>query len=198
MTNDTTYRAHQVTVPNTELPVTLDTARAHLRNEDQRYDDDYIVGIIRAACAMVEKQYGLALLTQTVKQYHQAFPCAASAPLLLRIAPLINVTSIEYVDSAGDTQTWNNTEYAAGHYNQTAFIIPKTNFTWPTGLANTPNAVTITYTAGFGTKASNIPNDIRSALLLIIGALYENREDAPSTLPVASQHLLLPYYRFSC
>lgn len=197
MTTDTTYRAYQVTGPNTELPVTLDMARAHLRNEDLRYDDDYLMGAIRAAGAIVEKQYGLALLTQTVKQYHQAFPCSPDAPLLLRIAPLINVTSIEYVDSAGDTQTWSNTEYAAGHFNQTAFIIPKTNSTWPSGLANIPNAVTITYTAGFGPKASNIPHDIRSALLLAIGALYENREDSPSTLTTAAENILMPYYKFS-
>lgn len=191
-----TYTAYKVTVPNTELPVTLETARMHLRADD-RYDDEYLKGLIVAAASNVEKQYGLALLTQTVAEYHRAFPCAPDAPLLLRIAPLLSVTSIQYVDSAGDTQVWNAAEYAAGHYNQAAFIVPKTGFNWPSGLANLPNAVTVTYQAGYGAKASSIPADIRSALLLTIGYLYENREDAPSTLPTAADSLLRPYYRFS-
>lgn len=198
MTNDTTYRAYQVTAKSSELPVTLDMARMHLRNDDLRYDDDYLISVIHAAGAVIEKQYGLALLTQTVKQYHQAFPACSDTPLLLRIAPLLSVTSIQYVDGAGDTQTWDAAEYNAGHYNQTAFIIPKVGYTWPSGLADTPNAVTITYQAGFGAKASTIPPDIRGALLLMIGSMYENREDSPSTLPMASQNLLMPYYRFSC
>lgn len=195
--HEPTYTAYKVTVPNTELPVLLETARAHLRADD-RYDDEYLKGVILAAASNVEKQYGLALLTQTVKQYHRGFPLSPDTPLLLRITPLVSVTSIEYVDTAGDTQVWNNAEYSFGHYNQTAFITPKVGHAWPGNVGNQPNAVTVTYQAGFGPKASNVPADIRSALLLMIGSMYENREDAPATLPTAAQNILLPYYRFSC
>ena len=196
--HEPTYTAYQVTATSAELPVTLDVTRMHLRNEDLRFDDEYLSGIIRAAAAIVERQYGMAMLTQTIEEYHRGFPCASDAPLLLRIAPLLTVTSIQYLDGAGDTQTWDPDSWAYGHYNQTAFIVPKTGYDWPTGLSVQPNAVTITYQAGFGPKASNVPADIRAALLLMIGAMYENREDAPSTLPLASQNLLHPYYRFSC
>lgn len=198
LVQEPTYTAYQVTASSAELPVTLETARAHLRNEDLRYDDDYLTGIIRSAAAAVEKTYGMALLTQTIAQYHRKFPCAPDTPLLLRIAPLASVTSIQYVDSAGATQVWSASEYAYGHYNQTAFIVPKVGYSWPSDVANLPNAVTVTYQAGFGAKASAIPADIRAALLLTIGFLYENREDAPSTLPTAADNLLRPYYRFSC
>lgn len=197
MTHDTTYTAYQVTATSSELSVTLEMARAHLRNEDLRYDDEYVSALIRAAAAGVEKNYGLALLTQTIRQTHSAFPATSDTPLLLRIAPLISVTSIGYIDSAGNTQTWSASEYASGHYNQTAFIIPKTGYTWPSGLAVRPDAVFITYQAGFGSKASNVPADIRSALLLQVGYLYDNREDAPQTLITAADNLLRPWYRFS-
>lgn len=198
MLNDTTYRAYQVTATSAELPVTLEQTRMHLRNEDLRYDDDYVTALIRAAAAIVERQYGLALLNQTIKQYNACFPTGTSTPLLLRIAPLVSVTSIQYVDSVGDTQVWDSALYSAGHFNNSAFVIPKVDQPWPSGLHSTPNAVTLTYVAGFGAKASSIPDNIRSALLLTIGYLYENREDAPSTLPRASEQLLAPYYRFSC
>ena len=197
MTHDTTYTAYQVTATSSELPVTLEMARAHLRNEDLRYDDEYVSALIRAAAAGVEKNYGLALLTQTIRQTHSAFPATSDTPLLLRIAPLISVTSIGYIDSAGNTQTWSASEYASGHFDQTAFIIPKTGYSWPSGLAVRPDAVIITYQAGFGTKASNVPADIRSALLLLVGYLYDNREDAPQTFTTAADNLLRPWYRFS-
>lgn len=192
-----TYQGYTVHTPNTELPVLLETSRMHLRNEDLRFDDDYLMGVIRAAGVMVERQYGIALLNQTIKEYHKAFPGCDDNPILLRITPLVSVTSIQYVDTAGDTQTWDSDEYTSGHYNQTAFIVPKVGYSWPGDVASIPNAVTVTYLAGFGTKASAVPADIRAALLLTIAALYENREDAPSTLPLASDNLLRPYYRFS-
>lgn len=192
-----TYTSCQVTATSAELPVTLELARAHLRNEDLRFDDEYVSAVIRAAAANIEKQYGLALLTQTIRQTHSAFPASSDTPLLLRIAPLVSVTSIAYIDSAGNTQTWSSAEYASGRYDLTAFIIPKTGYTWPSGLAVRPDAVVVTYQAGFGTKASVLPADIRSALLLQIGYLYENREDAPQTLITAADNLLRPWYRFS-
>ena len=196
---DTTYRSYQVTVPNTELAVTIERARQHLRNEDLHYDDDYLRGLIRAAADMVERTYGLALLTQTVKQYHTAFPCATDQPLLLRIAPLTTVTSIQYVDSAGATQTWTSAEYTSGSFNSAHFIIPKTTYNWPTDVnTDLPNAVTVTYQAGYGAKPSTIPPLIQSALLLIITDLYENRGDAVRNMPTASERLLQSFYRFSC
>lgn len=191
------YNAYQVTATSAELPVTLEQARAHLRNEDLRYDDEYLSAQIRAAAASVERQYGLALLTQTIRQTHSAFPATSDTPLLLRIAPLISVTSIAYIDSAGNTQTWSASEYASGHYNQTGFVIPKAGYGWPSGLAVRPDAVIVTYQAGFGPKASSIPADIRAALQLQIGHLYDNREDAPQTLTTAADNLLRHWYRFS-
>lgn len=192
-----TYRGYSIVTPNAELPVTLDAARAQLRNEDQRYDDDYIRAIIRRAASYIETAYGLALLTQVVDEYHQGFPCSTETPLLLRISPLISVTSISYVDAAGDTQVWSNTEYTSGKYNNTAFIIPKPGYYWPAAHPQHPNSVTIRYSAGFGDKASSVPENIQNAILLMVGRSYLNREDSPSTLPQASETLLAPYYRFS-
>lgn len=196
--NAVTYRAYKVKTPNSELPVTLEAARDQLRAEDQRFDDGYIRRLIYRAAAHIEKQYGLALLTQTIEEFHQGFPCSPDTPLLLRISPLISVVSIYYVDAAGDTQPWESSEYAWGHYNQSAFIVPKTNYTWPVANPHLPNGVIITYTAGFGTKASAVPENIQDAILLMIAKSYMNREDSPATLPQASEALLFPYYRFSC
>lgn len=197
MTNDPTYTAYSISDRSAELPVSLELARMHLRNEDLRVDDALVRALILSATQNIEAQYGLALLEQTVVQTHNAFPASSDTPMLLRIAPLLSVTSIAYIDAAGATQTWSASQYTSGRFNNTAFIVPKIGYTWPSGLAKMPNAVTITYDAGYGTKSENIPEPIKQAILLNVGWLYQNREDPTATLSRASDHLLRPYYRFS-
>lgn len=197
MTNDPTYTAYAISDRSAELPVSLELTRMHLRNEDLRVDDALVRALILSATQNIEAQYGIALLEQTVVQTHNAFPASSDTPMLLRIAPLLSVTSIAYIDAAGATQTWSASQYTSGRFNNTAFIVPKIGYTWPSGLAKMPNAVTITYDAGYGTKSENIPEPIKQAILLNVGWLYENREDPTATLSRASDHLLRPYYRFS-
>lgn len=197
MNRDTTYRAYNVQTPATELPVTLETVRYHLRNEDMRFDDALLATYIRAACGYVERTYGLALLTQTIKQYHAAFPAGSDTPLLLRIAPLASITSIVYTDTDGAAQTWSASEYTSGRLDLGGFIVPAIGYTWPGSVASLPNAVTVTYQAGFGASQSSLPAPVVQAILLIVGDMYQRREDNVVSLPKASEHLLLPWYRWA-
>lgn len=197
MNRDTTYKAYYVSTPATELPVTLEQARYHLRNEDLRFDDELLKQYIKAAANYVEKTYGLALLTQTIKQYHDEFPTGSDTPLLLRISPLASITSIAYTDTAGATQTWTSSEYTSGRMDLGGFVVPNIGYTWPGSVASLPNAITVTYSAGFGAKPSTLPPAITNALLLMIGDMYQRREDSVANLPKASEYLLLPWYRWA-
>ena len=56
------------------------------------------------------------------------------------------------------------------------------------------NAVTIEFTAGYG-NASAVPQDIKHAMLLLIGEMYENREESVtgtivSAMPTTAKSLL--------
>ena len=196
MNRDITYKAYYVHTPATELPVSLEQVRYHLRNEDLRFDDELLKVYIKAAAADVEKQYSLALLTQTIKQYHCGFPASSSTPMLLRIAPMVSITSIEYMDTTGATQTWASSEYTSGRMDMGGLIVPKINYSWPGDVANLPNAVTVTYQAGFGAKPSTIPIQITQAMLMAVADWYgPSREDKIRNLPKASEYLLLPWYR---
>lgn len=197
MQNDSTYKSYKVLAKSAELPAAMALVRQHLRNEDLRFDDDLVASYIRAAAATIERQYGLALLQQTVAQYHSAFPNTSDKPMRLRIAPLLSITSVVYVDSEGAAQTWAADNYTTGHYNGMPILVPKVGVSWPTAKTDAPNAVVITYEAGFGTSSEAVPADIRSAMLLIIAHLYEHRDDPPMSLPRASDILLQPYYQFS-
>jgi len=192
---DATYRSYKVATANAELPVTLEAVRFQLRNEDLHYDDDHVRRLIRAAADQVERGYGLALLTQTIEQYHHCFPGNSSTPMLFRIAPLISVTSIKYWDADGVEQTWSNTEYQTGPYNLTAYVLPKPGYSWPSDLSTQPNAVKITYQAGFGASTSSVPNSINMALMLSVSDLYNNRDNPARTMSTAADRLLEPFWR---
>lgn len=197
MNRDTTYKAYYVSTPATELPVTLEQVRYHLRNEDMHFDDALLTAYIRAAAGYIERVYGLALLTQTIKQYHSEFPCGSNTPLLLRIAPLASITSIVYTDSAGVSQTWTASEYTSGRLDLGGFVVPGIGYSWPGSVATLPNAVTVTYSAGFGAKPSTLPFPITQAILYMVADMYTRREDSVVSLPKASEHFLLPWYRWA-
>lgn len=190
------YRAYNVITPNQDLPVSLESVKQHLNMDDLSHADATIIAHAKAACSHIEKQYGMALLTQTIKEYWSEFPCSAADPMLLRIQPIQSITSVEYVDSNGDSQTWDPDEWNYGGYNGTTFIIPNPNASYPSTWA-TPNAICITYQAGYGAAPENVPAEIGQAINLMVADSFQRREDSPQTFTRASENLLRPYFRFA-
>jgi len=184
----------RVTAPTAE-PVTLDEAKQHLRvlgNDD----DAYIIRLITAARHVVETNTARALITQTWDWKFGSFPCDG---LNVPLAPLVSVTSISYVDIAGATVVWPAAQYAvldAGAVTATGRIVPAYGESWPS-VRGLPNDIIVLFVAGYG-DAATVPDEIRWAMLLIIGELYERREDALAgavinTVPISAEYLLRPY-----
>lgn len=55
------------------------------------------------------------------------------------------------------------------------------------------DAIEIQFKCGYGTAASDVPEAIKQAILLVVGKMYELREDSVSRLPKASEYILDPY-----
>jgi len=58
------------------------------------------------------------------------------------------------------------------------------------------NAVEIIYSAGYGAAGSNVPKPLKQAMYLILGHLYENREqvgDIQHEIPFGAEILMSPY-----
>ena len=60
-------------------------------------------------------------------------------------------------------------------------------------LYNRSDAIEIQFTCGYGASSSDVPDAIKQAILLIVGKMYELREDSVSRLPRASEYILDPY-----
>lgn len=179
----------QLTNP-AEEPVSVDEALNHLRADDTPGDRGFIEALISASRHRAELHTELALVSCQFGLYLDKFP---AGEFRLPRAPLVSIESVKYFDESNVEQTIDPAQYYVDTISKPGRISPVTG--WPATYPR-PNAVSIIFTAGFGT-AENVPQVIKQAILLMVGDMYENREDTTSAplskIPSASEHLLRPF-----
>jgi hypothetical protein len=89
--------------------------------------------------------------------------------------PLLAVSSIIYRDPTGAAVTLDPSLYIVDPTSLPGRIVPAVGTAWP---ATQPGlgAVAITFTAGYGPAANNVPAEIKMAIALGVGHLYRTRE----------------------
>lgn len=152
-------------------------------------DKPVAMRMAKAATAYVEGYCRRAMLTSTWRMKYDYFPSC----FYLDRPDWQSVTSITYVDTAGDTQTLATDQYAFDA--DTGRITPAYSVSWPT-TQDIANAVTVTFVSGY-TSAANVPADLKQAVLLRFGMDWEDREGGESQMRAASElsvaALLGPY-----
>jgi uncharacterized phiE125 gp8 family phage protein len=123
--------------------------------------------------------------------------------------PLQAVRSVSYVDSTGTTQTLSASLYSSSTDKTKGAIYPAYDATWPS-VRDQVAAVTVRFIAGYtdftdttsspnyAVTGEGVPDDLRQAILLLIGHWYENREavvvgQAPADLPFAVEAIISAY-----
>ena len=121
-----------------------------------------------------------------------------STTIHLPRSPVQSVTSVQYVDTAGDTQTLAASKYRVDTKSLVPRITPAYGEVWPPTHPVT-NAVTITLVAGYGDDPSDVPEPLKHAIKLGVATYYDPvRSDvlvgtSAQELPQASRYLLGPY-----
>jgi uncharacterized phiE125 gp8 family phage protein len=168
-------------------PLTTAAMKLHLR-VDHDDDDDLIDQLILAATAWCEEFQGRTYVNRSRTMVLDRFESVIRPPY----PPLVSVDSIQYVDTAGSTQTLDASYYRVDTTNEPGRITEAYSMSWPSIRAVT-NAVTITYTAGYG-AAADVPDQVKAAIKLLVGHWYEHREAAAeinlNTAPLAVEDLL--------
>lgn len=172
---------------------TADTSLGAAAPSSNTTGDPMLVAKLAAARGIVEEYTRRALITQTWELTLEAFPC--SGVIDLPRPPLIAVSSIQYVDENGDTQTLDTSLYTVD--TSTGRIARTYGASWPSTNPQQPAAVTVTYTAGYGGTGASVPAPICAAILLALGDLWERRESTITgtivTANPAVQALLSPF-----
>lgn len=189
--------------------VTLDQMKAHLRVTESN-DDELIGDLISAARELVESWTRRTLLATQYLLTFDRFPLLPNnqyAPgnpnvltpvlqntwpldpniwaLMIPRSPLVTVDSIQYVDLTGTLQTMDPTSYTVDAVSEPGRLTTSTGSYWP-NVKFQPNAVQITFTAGYS-SADLVPATLKLAIKLLVGFFYDNPnwhsvqhlEDAP-------------------
>lgn len=182
-----------ITPPATE-PVSLTEAKLHLKIETADTADDALVTILIQAAREVAEQYTRrAFISQT---WELQMDCFEEEDYKL-ITPCSAITSVKYYDTDGVEQTVAVAVYGLSLSTEPNEIYLKYGQLWPT-VRGQEDDVKIRFVSGYTT----VPASIKAAILLIIGHLYENREDVVvgrqvADLPKGSEYLLNPYRLFT-
>jgi uncharacterized phiE125 gp8 family phage protein len=182
MTGTLDYSLTLITPPSEE-PVSLTGAKLYLR-VDHEEDDDLIRQLISAARRVAERITGRQLVTATWEYRRDRWP--ASSFMRLPRPPVRTVESVTYLDTSGTLQTLDSSLYEVDTGRNGLWLAYLAD--WP-ALRDTQNAVRVRFTAGYG-AASEVPETIYTAILLLVSEWYERRlpaDKAGTTLPVAVQ-----------
>lgn len=187
-----------VTAPTVE-PLDLATqVKPHLR-VDIADDDTLIAGYLTAARVHVEQAVcRRALITQTFDLYLDGWPKGDF--LQLPRPPLQSVTGVYYTPDGGSEQTFASSNYVVDTASEPGRVVLASSASWPGGTLKPANGVRVRFVAGYGAAGTAVPGPIKSAILLMVGDLYENREDTIiasgitiGKLPRGVEMLLMPY-----
>jgi uncharacterized phiE125 gp8 family phage protein len=157
--------------PITLTEVKLQSAVTHALH------DDMFTAYILSARQYVESYCLRSLITQTRETAYDAFACVLRLPY----GPVQEVLSVEYV--AADGVATPITDYQVDLYADVPRLMPAYNGLWPSTVGASLNAVTVRYVAGStpveGSPTdytSSVPSPIKTAMKLLVGHWYENRE----------------------
>lgn len=181
--------ALQLVTPPSVEPVSLAEARAHLKAASTA-EDSLIQDWIVAARSHAESLTWRKFCTQTWDYSLDSFPrCELEIPH----GKLQSITSITYVDVNGVTQTLSASDYQVDIKSDPGRIAPAYGLSWPSTRSQQLNAVTVRFVCGYGLAAA-VPREIKAAICLIVGHLYEHREEVSDfetfKVPNSAENLL--------
>lgn len=180
------YRSLKRTAAPVVEPVSLADAKAHCRVDSQA-DDALIANLIATARELVEDYIDRALVTQQLVMKFDQFDSEVELPRPpMASSGTVTAVTITYTIADGSTATLPATEYRVDRDSQPGRIRTLYNGSWPSHLLDA-NAITVTWWAGYG-AASDVPQRVKSAMLMTILELYEKRGDGQ--MPEGAKRLL--------
>lgn len=171
--------------------VDLSTALDHcVADEDASL---LVLRLLKTAQERAEEYLDGFITQRTIDRFFMGFP----EKQIELDGPLISVDSVSYIDDAKQTQTMTEGDDYYVRSGRYPAILPAQ--TWPITDRYHPESVTVRVTVGYA-SADAVPEDIKHAILLKVGELYENREESINSvsntaLTNSMKSLLRPYRR---
>ena len=163
------------TAPTVE-PIDLAKAKTHLRIDlDDEGENQLIEDYIEAARLECERFQNRSYITQTWELWLDNWP--GSGTIELKRPPVQSVTSVKYYDTSDTEATFSSDDYFVDTKDQySPRLVLGYGKSWPSTTLRPANGVCVTYVTGYGDSGDDVPGNLKSAVLLMLGHFYENRE----------------------
>lgn len=163
---------YTLVTPATYPALDLNDAKEHLKISGSDYDAQ-LLDLIAVTSSFAERITGRDLINKTYKGYLDCFP--HSGVMQIRKSKLQSITSIQYYKddvlttlSASDYYITDEQDYSCIHIKEDAMI--------PT-VDDRRQAVIITFVAGYGIDACDVPKLLKQAMLSQIATLFNDAGD---------------------
>ncbi len=181
------------TVDPAAEPVTLADVKAHLRLDGDS-EDELLNGLVRAAREDVERATGLALIEQNWRLALDDWPREGCVSVPLH--PVREILAVTAYGSEGEASVIA----PSGYQTDIASRPARVHFDGPPGALRAMNGIEIDFVAGFGEAATDVPDLLRRAIILLVAHWYEFRAsfgpgDQPVSYPVDYERMIAPYRR---
>jgi len=158
-------------------------------------DDDLLNSLISAATLYAENLTGRSFVNKTYKEEIDSFP---SDDWYLSVGNAATVNSITYKDINNTQQTLSTDDY---EYISDGELVKIRSIDSYPDTYESFNAVTVEYVAGYGDETV-VPELIKKAILLIIGSMYEHRENHSAgvklnQIPMSAEMILQQFKVYS-
>ncbi len=154
------------TVGPATTPVSVTDVKAAPPAIDHGDDDVALITLLKSASRMVGQMAGRVLVPET---WAVSFAPGEYADLPLPKSPVSAVTAITYFDADDTEQTANVSDFYLVKDDDRAFLRPKNRAAWPRANGLRPDAITVTFTAGYAT----CPPNLQQAVILLTKHLYD-------------------------
>mgnify|MGYP003654151908 CR=1 FL=1 len=185
----------KVTVQPALEPVTLSELKASLRITSTE-EDALLTQYIEDARIYVERMTGRKLITQTIVSYYDGFSgtqeiwfngarrgtieslSSGERHSVLEFPPAQSITQVDTVDTSNAETVYASANYYLDNYDDDMRARMVLNYDASLSVTLRPqNNVKITYVAGYGDAASDVPSALKRAIIVLSGELYSNRGD---------------------
>jgi uncharacterized phiE125 gp8 family phage protein len=176
-------------------PITLEQAKSALR-VDHDEDDAWLQSLITAARQRIEHEANRLFLRQSVESLRDGFYCGArvSAGTLLLLPGIVSTVAALEVLQDGSYVAVDPALYDVDTARVPARVVPVSPYSWPSHDRR-PNAVRLTFDAGYATTAA-IPEQWLRPLYFLVSHWYKNpdayQQDGrtPAEIPLGYRYLV--------
>ncbi len=179
-----------VTAPIVE-PVTTAQLKVYLR-VDIADDDTILLEHQETARLIVEERTGRALVTQTWRQILEGWPGTDTIELCR--SPVQSVTSVLYYSTDNTENTLSSDDYSLDADAEPGRIVLDYGEIWPTTTLRPNKPIKLTFIAGYGDAATDVPEPLRRAIMMQSSLLYFG----PNEVIRMAFDQILAYYTIRC